>query len=86
MIRDPRTDPRPGDALLRPDWGPVGLGGVKFRVCKVGPHKTHGTQVVCYLEGADGRKVSHSTRCYGLPFWPAMMARALVCAKAGTDE
>lgn len=86
LSRDPRHDPLPGDVVLRPTWGPRECGGTKFHVVKVGPHRGYsgGEQVVCYLEHADGSKVSHSTRCYSRAGWSSSNARgALVCVIAG---
>lgn len=83
MTRNPRTDPRAGDVLLRLDWGPRGKGGVKFYVCRIGPHRSHGEQVVCRLERADGTSIiAHAVRSYSLRYWPETFARALVCVKS----
>lgn len=83
LSRDPRHDPRPGDVLVRMDWGPRECGGTRFHVTKVGPHRGYGEQVVCRLEHADGSAVAHATRCYSLANWPCRRAGTLVSVIAG---
>lgn len=87
MNRDPRTDPRPGDVLLRPDWGPR-AGGTKFHVVRRSPHSGWGReQVVCYLEHADGGHVPHSSRRYGIDTWPCRdRSKTFVCVIAGAGN
>lgn len=87
MNRDPRIDPQPGDVVVRLDWGRL-AGGTKFHVVRRSPHRGWAVdQVVCYLEHADGGKLPHSSRCYGVNSWPGRAGTgALVCVIAGAGE
>lgn len=85
LSRDPRVDPIPGDVLVVTNFG--GAPGCRFRVTKIGPHKSKGEQVVCYVTRVEtGAPIAHPSRCYARSCWSTNFRRALVAVIAGAGN